>query len=211
VTVRDYVEWHKKYDDPSSPSSLRLRMIQAMLTKVLAANAGPLRLLSLAAGDARDILDVLEQRPADVPRIAGRMIEILPELVATAQSRIAAIGSPLEMVEDDAGDPQNLIGHIPADVVLLIGIMGNVSDDDDDYLADVVASFCAPGALMIWSRGHDNVEMVRRIRGRLADAGFVDQRFWPVPNGTYGLGTARWPDKPTPPLPMDRKLFTFIR
>ena len=211
MTVRDYVKWHDKYADPKSAMSSRLRMIQAILTEVLATNPQPLRLLSLCAGDARDILGVLGQRPQDVKRVTGRMIEIEPDLVAAARGRIALIGSPLEIIEGDASDPQNLVGQIPAEIVLLIGVLGNISDEDDDYMAKIMASFCAPGAVLLWTRAHHETETLARIQGTLALSGFTDQRFWPVPNGTFGLGVARWPDQPAPPLPMDRKLFTFIK
>lgn len=208
--MRDYVKWHQRYADPNSAISHRLRMIQALLIQELAARPGPLRLLSLCAGDARDILGVLEGRPADIPRVSGRLIEIEPGLAAAARDRIATLGSPLEMYEGDASDATNLAGHIPADLVLLVGIFSNIGKEDGDYLAETAATLCASGALMVWTRRSDDLETQHALQRRLDSAGFIDQRFAPVGKSVFGVGVARWPDRPPPPLPTDRKLFSFV-
>ncbi len=208
--MRDYVKWHERYADPNSSISARLRKIQDLLNAELDARPGPLRLFSLCAGDARDILGVLEQRPADAPRVSGTLIEINPDLTRAARERIARLGSPLEMLEMDATDPNAAAAHIPADIVILAGIFSNIAETDNEPFAAAATSFCAPGALLIWTRRNDDHDMILRIQGRFAAAGFTDQHFSAVGKGVFGYGSARAPNQPPPPLPTDRKLFTFV-
>lgn len=209
--MRDYVRWHDDYADPNSNNSARLRRVRGLIAAALDARPGPLRLLSLCSGDGRDILGVLEERPADAARVSGRIVELSPDLAETARERAARIGANIEVVCADAGDPHNAVGATPADLVLLVGIMGNISEDDILYLAGTSASFCAPGAYLIWSRGGQFTDLNASIKARFAAAGFTDQHFFTEPPHKYGLGTARWPDRGAPPLPLERKLFTFTR
>ena len=85
------------------------------------------------------------------------------------------------------------------------------SKDDILYLAGTSASFCAPGAYLIWSRGGQYTDLNARIDASFADAGFTDRQFFTEPPHKYGLSTARWPHPETPALPLDRQLFTFTR
>lgn len=209
--MRDYVRWHDDYADPTSNNSARLRRVRGLIAAELDARSGPLRLLSLCSGDGRDILGVLEERPQDAARVSGRIVELSPDLAETARQRAARIGADIEVVCADAGDPRNAVGAIPADLVLLVGIMGNISEDDILYLAGISASFCAPGAYLIWSRGGQYTDLNARIDASFADAGFTDRQFFTEPPHKYGLGTARWPHPETPALPLDRQLFTFTR
>lgn len=53
--MRDWVAWHEGYDDPSSGLSARLTLVKQHLAGALdQAPAGPVRLLSLCAGQGRD-------------------------------------------------------------------------------------------------------------------------------------------------------------
>lgn len=209
--MRDYLRWHDDYADPNSNLSARLRRVRSLIAAELAARPGPIRLLSLCAGDGRDILGVLDEKPADVPRLTGRLVELSPQLADAADAHVHALGSPLQALQADAGDPQNVLGAIPADLVLLVGIMGNISDDDVLHLVGAAASLCAPHAYLIWTRGGQYADLNTRIDARLAAAGFTDRQFLTEPAHQYGIGTARWPDQRPPPLPLDRRLFTFVR
>jgi hypothetical protein len=57
VPVRDWVAWHRDYDDPGSPLSNRLERVSWHLCRALdRAPSGPVRLVSLCAGQGRDVL-----------------------------------------------------------------------------------------------------------------------------------------------------------
>ena len=73
-----WVKWHAPYEDPASNLSLRLRTVQAMVRQALDAvppdHAGPIRIVSLCAGQGRDVIDVVAEHPRrdEVVRAAGR-------------------------------------------------------------------------------------------------------------------------------------------
>ena len=60
--LRDYVAWHADYDDPESPLSWRLRVVQEAIDAALDASTGHVRIISACAGDGRDVLGVLSRR-----------------------------------------------------------------------------------------------------------------------------------------------------
>jgi hypothetical protein len=64
VAQRDWLEWHRDYDDPGSLLSRRLELVQGYLRAELdRAPAGGVRLISLCAGQGRDVIGVLAGHP----------------------------------------------------------------------------------------------------------------------------------------------------
>jgi hypothetical protein len=58
--LRNYRAWHDQYEDPDSPLAGRLRIVQRRLDELLtAAPPGPIRLISMCAGQGRDVLGVV--------------------------------------------------------------------------------------------------------------------------------------------------------
>src|SRR3954447_14216014 len=64
--------------------------------------------------------------------------------------------------------PTWVCGTVPADVVLLVGVLGNISDRDVAATVAAMPRLCASGATLLWSRGRslegadDFVTPVRR-------------------------------------------------
>src|SRR5271154_2837323 len=55
-----WVAWHDAYDDPSSPLSARLATVQSHIEEALdRAPAGEVRVVSICAGQGRDLVGVL--------------------------------------------------------------------------------------------------------------------------------------------------------
>ena len=87
--LRDYVGWHAAYDDPGSSLSVRLRHVQRAIVEWLDRTSGPVRVLSVCAGQGHDILGALEERSqTDRARVTGSLIEIDPTTVASGRARI---------------------------------------------------------------------------------------------------------------------------
>src|SRR5262245_23297137 len=60
----DWHEWHRAYDAPDSPLSQRLAVVQQYIRMVLDnAPPGPVRVVSMCAGEGRDLLGVLAEHP----------------------------------------------------------------------------------------------------------------------------------------------------
>lgn len=210
--LRDYVRWHAAYDDPDSSLSVRLRHVQGAITEWLDRTPGQVRVLSSCAGQGHDILGAIEQRePAERARIKGSLIEIDQTNAAIARRRIADLGVALTVVEADAGTTDAYAGRVPADLVLLSGIMGNISAADIERLVQVSRQFCAPGASVIWTRGAQDPDLGSDIRRWFAQAGFeeVSCLEWIEDTGMR-VGVNRLAEAPEPLRP-GQPIFTFYR
>src|SRR5690348_16542001 len=77
--LKDWHEWHKAYDRPDTPLARRLAVVQSLVRDALdEARPGPVQMISMCAGEGRDILGVL----ADHPRrndVHGRLVELDPD------------------------------------------------------------------------------------------------------------------------------------
>src|SRR5262245_42408366 len=212
---RDWVRWHEAYDDPSSALSARLACIQGHLSDALtAAPTGPVRLLSLCAGQGNDILGVLPGHPRrdDVTAV---LVEYDSHNAAVAADRVTRAGlAAVEVRETDAGLAANYADMLPADVLLLCGIFGNVSDHDARRTALAAAAMCAPGATVIWTRHRRPPDLTPQLRSWFVAAGFAEVAFDALPNAMSSVGVARRPagmrTRAAGPVP-DGRLFAFRR
>jgi len=209
--VKDWLAWHDAYDDPSSPLSTRLRAVRGHLSDALdAAPPGPVRLLSLCAGQGHDVLSVLPEHPRG-PDVAAVLVENDPRNAALARERAERAGLPRVRVrEADAALVAGYADALPADVLLLCGIFGNVSDEDIQRTARAAPALCAPGATVIWTRHRRPPDLTPRIRAWFQASGF-DEVAFDVPDQTLtgvSVGVGRLAVPPPAALP-DGPLFAF--
>lgn len=209
--MRDYEAWHDAYDDPESALSWRLGTVQRYLRAALDRHPGPIRVLSSGAGDGRDILGVLTERD-DAQRVAVTLIEIHPAIAQRARAAAATAGLPgVEVRVADAGDTDSYVAAVPADVILLVGIFGNITDDDLRRTIAAAPRFCAPGATVLWSRGRQPDDRNVAVRTWFAAAGFAELDYAEMDRGSLpALGAMRYTGAPQP-LAIGRQLFTFLR
>ncbi|MGH3632843.1 MAG: SAM-dependent methyltransferase [Mycobacterium sp.] len=163
------------YDDPESGLSVRLRHVQRAILDWLDRTPGPVRVLSSYAGQGHDILGALEQRgPQDRARVTGALLEIDPTNAAVARRHLDRLGLALSVVEADAGTTDAYAGLVPADLVVLSGIMGNISAADSERLVHVSRQLCAPAATVIPTRGAQDPDLGPDVRRWFAQAGFEE-------------------------------------
>lgn len=206
--MSDWITWHEGYR-PGSPLARRLAVVQDLIRSALnAAPPGPIRVVSLCAGDGRDILGVLSVHPrrADV---RARLVELDPELARRARERAAEISPAIEVVAGDAAASSSFTGAVPADIVLACGIFGNIDDGDVHNTITHLPSFCAPKATVIWTRGTFAPDLTPTIRVWFTEAGFTELDFVAIPNTTAGVGAHRLTSRP-PLFDPDLELFTFL-
>lgn len=209
--VRDYVRWHDDYDDPSSSLSRRLRIVQADIERALDARTGPLRVLSVCAGQGHDILGVLQRRPDLRHRVTGTLVELDPTNCARARERADWAGATVDVLEADAGASDTYAGLPPADLVLLVGIFGNITAEDIERLVHASRRLCAPGATVLWTRGQQEPDLVPDIRRWFGEAGFEELSLQTWEEGTHATaGANRLVAAPEAFVPGQR-LFTFYR
>jgi len=206
--VSEWVAWHEGYR-PGTPLARRLIVVQGMIRTALDESPpGPIRLISLCAGDGRDILGVL----ADHPRagdVRGVLVEADPELAQRARAHAAEISTTIEVATGDASLTSSVAGAVPAGIVLACGIFGNITDDDIHNTVDHLPELCAPNATVVWTRGTFAPDLTPTIRAWFIDAGFAEIEFVAVPNTTVGVGAHRLISEPRPFDPGVR-LFTFL-
>ncbi len=203
-----WVQWHEGYDDPASSNSRRLQAVVAMLGDVLGATPpGPIRVLSLCSGDGRDLAGALAGHPR-AGDVSGLLVEADPDLAAAARADLAPVAPGLAVRCADAGAPDSFAEHLPADVLLLCGIFGNVAPADIAATVAAVPSLTRPGAAVLWTRHRRHPDVTPWIRQRFHDAGCPAEAFVSSGPGGFAVGLQRvGPRASTAPLPP--RLFTF--
>lgn len=209
--LRDYVAWHDAYRDPDSRLSLRLAVVIELLGSALAAAPpGPVRVLSLCAGQGDDVLTVAERHPRGGD-LTGRLVELDRANASAARHRIATLGLPhLEVVEADAGSTDAGRGAVPADLVVACGIFGNITLADIEGTIAALPSLCAPGAAVLWTRHPREPGVLDAIGAAFDAAGFRLERLVVDDEQAFGVGLHRLV-RPPDPFEPGLRLFTFVR
>lgn len=208
----DWHAWHQGYDDPHSDLSRRRRSVQQQIEAWLDTREDEaLRVVSACSGNGLDLLEVMARRPVDTARVQARLLELDDELAGAAESYAAVHGlDGVDVHRADAGTTDSYRGAVPADLVLMCGVFGNITDDDILGTVQLLPTLCAAGATVIWTRGRLDLDLTPTIRGWFADAGFEEVAM-DVPEDTgYRVGAHRLVG-PTRVLPGGRTFFTFTR
>jgi predicted nicotinamide N-methyase len=207
---KDWYDWHRPYDDDNSPLAHRLRLVQQYITGWLDERPNQsLSVVSMCAGQGRDLLEVLAMRP-DAERVRARLIEYDPRNVAAARTRTAAENlDGVIVMHADAGDLASYSGAVPADLVLMAGVLGNISDADAQTTINALPQLCALDATVIWTRTRRAPDLTPSIRAWLAHAGFTEQVFHAPEGVLFSVGVHRFLGRPQPLVPT-RKLFRFL-
>jgi hypothetical protein len=209
--VKDWVAWHAAYEDPSSALSVRLRWVQSHLFDAIdRAPAGRVRLVSLCAGQGHDVIGVLPDHPRR-DDVCAVLVESNAQNVAVA--RQAAADHRLARVEVRQADASLVAGFgdvLPADVLLLCGIFGNVSDRDIRHTVHAAPALCRAGATVIWTRHRRPPDLTPQIRTWFAETGFEEIAFDALATSvSTSVGVHRFIGAPAAEPPSDR-LFTFL-
>jgi hypothetical protein len=207
---RDWAEWHRDYDVPGSFLSRRLEIVQGHLRAELdRAPAGDIRLLSLCAGQGRDVIGVLAGHPRR-DDVQARLVELDERNVAVARESAHAAGlDGVEVLQADAGATDVCAGAVPAQIVVACGIFGNISDGDIQATVAALPSLCAPGALVLWTRHRKPPDLTPAIRSWFGEAGFREEAFDTSQDGFMSVGAHRLTREPAALVPGQR-LFTFV-
>lgn len=202
--MTDWQEWHKAYEDPTSRLSQRLAAVQARLAEAITnSRPGPVRLLSLCAGEGRDTIPVLTDHPRrhDVHAV---LVELDGDLADRARQAARHLPN-VDIRTADAGTTTAYLDAYPADIVMVCGIFGNISDEDIRTTIHAVADMTTPNGHVLWTRHRYEPDLTPTIRQWFHEAGFDEVAFDSPEGTTYAVGTnRRRPDQP-------RRLFEFVR
>src|SRR3984957_11046760 len=209
MAKRDWVGWHRDYDDPGSLLSRRGELVRGHLRAELErAPAGDVRLVSLCAGQGRDVIGALAGHPRRGD-VRARLVELDERNVEIARQAARAAGLPgVEVLRADAGMTDACAGAVPAEAVVACGIFGNISDSDIQATVAALPSLCAPGALVLWTRHRLPPDLTPAIRSWFGEAGFREEAFDTSHAGFMWVGAHRRAGEPAA-LALGQRLFTF--
>lgn len=209
--MRDWVDWHRAYDQRGSSLHKRLMVVRQLVAEALddMPNRRPTKVVSMCAGQGRDVIPVLARHPrrhdTDV-----RLVELDPRLAHNAHERARRAGlDRVEVVTADAGLTDAYAGAVPADLVLVCGVFGNVTDDDIAFTIEQLPQLCAEGATVIWTRNREPVDIIPKVRQWFAAAGFGELALVTPPGVTFAVGAHRLLGTPSRLTPGVR-LFEFL-
>jgi hypothetical protein len=214
----DWLAWHREYAEPDSSLARRRQVVQRYLRRTLAELAstslapadGPIRLLSLCAGDGGDVLEVLAG-PPPVP-VRALLVELDPELADRARTLAARLGLADVLVRTaDAGRPANYGELAPAHIVLACGVFGNVGQDDVRRTIDALPGLLCPAGRVIWTRGRgvDGTDASQPIRRLFAERGFTELDFTAPDDAKFRVGLHRLDRVPMGSTEVPAELFRF--
>jgi hypothetical protein len=204
----DWRSWHEAYDNPGARLALRLQTVQAHVSAALTGSPpGPLNVVSICAGQGRDLLGVL----ADHPRrndVRARLVELDDSntAFATESARIAGL-ERVEVVTGDASLTDAYRDMVPSDLVLICGVFGNITDADIERAIGFCPQLCRTGAAVIWTRNRRAPDRVPQICEWFEKRGF--ERAGLSLDDDYGVGTHRFSGEPQP-LAEGARMFTFV-
>lgn len=208
VTERDWYAWHDDYNDPGTALARRLAAVQEQVRAALdEAEPGPLRAISLCAGQGLDLIGALAGHPRRHD-VRARLVELDPRNADRARQAARAAGLPgVEVVTGDAALTDAYAGMTPADLVLVCGVFGNITDADVERTVGYCAQLCARGGTVVWTRGRWSPDLLPRICDWFTDRGFA--RLW-VSDPAEGWGAAGHRFTGTPDvLEEGARMFTF--
>lgn len=187
--MRDWVEWHEGYDDPSSALARRLVVVKRCLQTALDGIGPSATILSLCSGDGRDVIEVLQDRPE---RVGRAVLVELDSHIAKRAAR-AATNAGLDEVEvrnRDAGALDSFADVVPVNVLMLCGIFGNIEHASVRNVIECASKLVRAGGWVIWTRGGSAPDRRSEIRSWFVDAGFEEIAFAGAPE-PYGVGLNR--------------------
>ena len=168
-----------------------------------------MRVVSACAGDGRDLLGALAGR-SDAEQVSALLVEYDAGLVQRAREGALPYGSRIEVRQADASVADVYVDGSPADLVLLCGIFGNISDADVRATIKSAPQLCAPGAEVIWTRHRGAPDLTPAIRTWFKQAGFDEVAFVAPDDAEWSVGVHRLAGEPHS-LELGQKWFTFNR
>jgi hypothetical protein len=204
----DWHAWHEAYDDSESDLSRRLAVVRERIARILdAAPPGGIKVLSICAGQGRDLLGALEGHPrrGDVRAL---LVELDPRNAATAREEAARLGlETVEVLVGDASLTSQYQALVPADVVLSCGLFGNITAQDIQRTIGHLAALCRPGGTVVWTRHRQEPDLVPAVCDWFAEDGFTLE--FVTPPGQTAVGVHRYTGQPRRLVPGAR-MFTFV-
>ncbi|MEH1921718.1 class I SAM-dependent methyltransferase family protein [Nostoc sp.] len=209
--VKDWFEWHDLYKNEPKLQQ-RLQIVQEYIAHSLnLSQPGLIRVVSVCAGDGRDLLGTLSNHPR-AKDVHARLVELNPQLVERGQETIESLGltKQIEFINGDATISSNYVGAVPADIVIVCGVFGNLADETElNRLLANLSFLSKKGAFVIWTRGHSQgIAHSETVRKFFREHGFEEVDFKLTATGDMGVGIHRYLGESLA-APKEQQFFAF--
>jgi hypothetical protein len=133
----------------------RLAAVQMHLGECIdLAPAGLVRIVSLCAGDGRDVIGTMvgHRRRGDV---RACLVELNEHSVGQGieSAKAAGVDGQIKFIAGDATDFASYQGYLPCDIMLVCGVWGHVPPLERERLVASLAKFGKQGSAVVWTRG----------------------------------------------------------
>jgi hypothetical protein len=174
----DWVAWHNGYDT-WPPLRARLRAVREQLAALDACPAGPVRIISLCAGDGGELIGLLHEHPRR-DSVRAYLVEQNADLVRQGEAALAQfrLVSVIAFRHADATLSTTYLDIAPADIVLAAGVFGNLTPPQTARLVSHFLRLCRPEGAVIWTRRvgrPEHTQAVATIREGLEVASFYER------------------------------------
>jgi hypothetical protein len=189
--MSDWLGWLANYDEPGTPQARRLPVVRELIERAVAEHpSDELRILSLCAGDGRDVLPLIAAW-RDRKRIRARLVELTPGMAERARAFVTEHALDVDVVEGDAADPGNYAAAAPADIVLACGMFGRMPDGHVERTVGVLPALCRDGGFVVWTRHRHEPDLTPSVRRWFARAGFEECAFESPGTDDFAVGLHR--------------------
>lgn len=210
MVERDWLDWHRVYDDPSSPFVWRLHTVQFQISKTCSERSpGPIRVISMCAGQGHDLIGVLSGHPRR-DDVLALLVERDERNVALARRAAAQAGlNGFTVMAGDASNSSSYADAVPCDLILACGMLGNIDPSGLPALIDEFLRLSAEGAIVIWTYNRLTPQKAQALREMFAAAGYEELAYEESSMGPEVVGVNRLAGTPKQ-FRNDVTMFTFV-
>ena len=206
----DWRAWHDAYENPDSGLAQRLVLVREQIRAALGRlPPGPVKAVSMCAGQGHDLIGALtgHERRGDV---TARLVELDEHNVLLAHHAAQDAGlDGVQVVTGDASLTDAYVGAVPADLVLVCGVFGNISTEDIQRTITTLPQLCAADATVIWTRHRLPPDITPTIQRWFAEQGFDELAYEVDQSALLAVGAQRFTGAPAT-LREGERLFDFI-
>jgi hypothetical protein len=167
-------------------------------------------MVSLCAGDGRDVIGVLKSSPRRND-VEAWLVELDRQSVADGVRHISTSGleNTVKFINADATDYATYKNIERCDIALVCGTWGHVPADERTFLIRALASFCKPGGFVIWTRGiSKGMSRLDDIQSQFGPSSWQRVRLSFTPEEKWAVGTHRYRG-PSVEKPPTGRIFNF--
>lgn len=208
----DWTDWHEQYET-SLILLARLRIVREQIRATLdECGPGPIRIVSICAGDGRDVIGALSDHPRRGDVTASLLDTHAPSLDrGRAAARAAGLERRLEFLCSDATLGASYRGIVPADLVIVSGVLGHQSNAGIRRFLENFPMLCKSGGSVIWNRHlvtNEGAKDVVEIREHLRRLDFEEAHFSVTSRNGFAVGRSRFRGA-VDPFDPQREIFEF--